>query len=284
MKERTRKEDELVQSFEVKPGGRLTAKLDVGSIRVHGVDSERVQIRIRRVVEADDPAEAQRLFDGFKFDLSQRGKDVSVRIKAPSRNHALHWLRRSHDRIELALTITCPRRYDVDLDTLTGGLWVDELAGEVRVSASAGSVTLGDIEGPVIANSNAGSIQTGRIKGRVVARTMSGGIRVREVTDGIDAVSHSGGVMACLSAQPRGDCRLTSVAGDVVVRLAEEVHVDLDARVGAGRVLTEFPLDSDRSWAVRDKIHGGGPKLRLRVSAGNIHLQRMDRSAATPAA
>jgi hypothetical protein len=284
MRERTRKEDELVQSFEVKPGGRLTAKLDVGSIHVQGGDSERVEIRIKRVVEADEPAEVQRLFDACKFDLSQRGKDVTVRIKAPSRKPALHWLRRSHERLELTLTVTCPRRYDVDLDTLTGGIWVDGLAGEVRASASSGGVVLGDIDGAVFADSNAGSIRTGRIKGRVVARTLSGGIRVREVTDGIDAESHSGGVMACLSAQPQGDCRLTSVAGDLVVHLAEEVHVDVDARVGAGRVLTEFPLDSDHSYKVRDKIHGGGPKLRLRVSAGNIHLKRMARIAATPAA
>jgi hypothetical protein len=280
MRERARKEEQFVRSFDVQPGGRLKVKLDFGSIRVQGGESDRIEIAVSRSVEAEEAAEADELLKNFRFEFHQSGNDLKVRVKGPARGGFFKSLRRSHERLDLALVISCPRRFDVDLETRAGALFLDGLLGEVRCSSVAGSVTIGDIQGAVYADTYGGPISTGRIEGRVVAKTLAGGIRVREVTDGIDASSRSGGVVAYLSGQPRTDSRLSSLSGDVVVRLAEGVGVDIDAESLSGRIVTEFPLDADqRSYSVRDKIQGGGPRLLLRVSAGNIHVKRKEMAA-----
>jgi hypothetical protein len=108
-----------------------------------------------------------------------------------------------------------------------------------------------------------------------MVRANGGSITIDECTDAIDARAAGGSVAAYLSKQPRSDSRLIADAGNVELRLAESIAVNIDAACTAGRLSTEFSLyghqDDDR---LKGTINGGGPLVMVRASAGNVHLRK----------
>jgi phage shock protein B len=62
------------------------------------------------------------------------------------------------------------------------------------------------------------------------------------------------------------------------VFLAETIGVDVDARTSGGEVTTELPvtvLGEFSKTALQAKINERGPKLMLRTSGGNIHVNTL---------
>lgn len=275
MDERTHEQESFERTFDAEPGDVLVVRTDRGSISVQGGESGRVEIHVTRRIEADEPKEVRELRERCSLDFEQSGREV--RVKARTGRRFFDW-RGSHDhRIELHFRITVPRRFDVDLKTQAGSIRVDGIEGQVRTRTAAGSVAIGDIVGSVQARTLAGSIHTGRVEGRVVANALAGAIRVREVTGGIEADTKSGGVAAFLSGPSREDSRLSCLSGNVEVRLAEGIGLDLDANVRSGRVELDVPVSgAGRTLrrTVQETIGGGGPRLVLRAAAGNIRVTR----------
>ena len=66
--------------------------------------------------------------------------------------------------------------------------------------------------------------------------------------------------------------------GNIVVSLAPNVSVDVDAHTSGGDVDTDVPvtlLGKQDDSSIQGKINGGGPKLVLRSSGGNIRLRKL---------
>ncbi len=272
--ERSHLEETITRAFDVRPGGRLVVRADRGSISVEGVEADRVEIHVTCRIEADDPAKAREMRERCRFDFEPSGGEVRLRSRVVRR--LFQW-GTDDRRIGLHFRITVPRHFDVDVKTLAGALRVDGVEGEVRVRTAAGNVTVGDTTGNVRARTYAGSIHTGRVQGRVEASSWAGAIRVQEATGGIEARSKSGGVAAFVSGLSRGKNRVTSFAGNVEVRLAEGIGLDLDAGSRSGRVTLDVPVQGEpaRPGArrnVQNSINGGGPRLVLRALAGNVRV------------
>ena len=80
-----------------------------------------------------------------------------------------------------------------------------------------------------------------------------------------------------LGAQPKADCYLEVSGGDIKLTLPRSVAVDLDAESSGGKIVTAIPVTmtvsgEPKPGALRGKINGGGPKLTLRASSGDIRL------------
>ena len=61
--------------------------------------------------------------------------------------------------------------------------------------------------------------------------------------------------------------------------LPRGVAIDLDAESSGGKVVTAIPVTMTASGeqkhgTLRGKINGGGPRLNLRTSSGDIHLSQ----------
>jgi hypothetical protein len=305
-------EESIKKSFQVGEGGKLTVESDLGSIEVHAVSGNTVDIEIIRKLDAYTQKEAEKILQDLSIDFDHTGKDVSIITKYNrGMNRFFDWDR---NRLRLHYIISVPLKYNVDLSTAGGSISVDDLEGEVISKTSGGSLTFGKIKGPVTGNTSGGSItlqgctgmadlgtsggsinigevdgkvnaQTSggsinitRAKGSVMAGTSGGGINVDEVMGEIDASTSGGSVTAHITKQPQANCRLSTSGGSVNVYLAEGIAVDLDAETSGGRVKTDFPVTvqgeiNERS--LQAKVNGGGPELYLRTSGGNIRIAKM---------
>lgn len=214
-----------------------------------------------------------------------------------------HWLR------EVEYRITVPEKFNAEIETWSGAIEVSNLHGEVTAHTSGGPLSFNGIEGPVTGRTSGGGITllggkgpanvhtSGgpiRIKevagdveattsgggisiegnvGRVRARTSGGPIWIKDASGAIDASTSGGGVTASLVGQPKENCRLSTSGGPIDIRLPRDVRVDLDASTSGGAVWTDFPVpyrDEHHVAELRAPLNGGGPRLYLHTSGGQI--------------
>lgn len=230
------------------------------------------------------------------FEVTFEHKTSDVHINGKFKHGRKHW-QKELNQFRILFQITAPRRYNVDLNTSSGGISVADLDGNVRAKDSAGRLRFGKIKGTVWGHTSAGSIKLtssdrtvdvktssgsikiGDVAGDVQAQTSSGSIRLDGVGGNVNAKTSSGSIRVALTGQPRDACNLHTSAGSITVTLLSDIAIDVDAQTSAGRVSTEFAVASVIRGKVpknrlKGGINGGGPLLKLRTSAGSIRLQK----------
>jgi len=288
------------RTFNVAPGGTLTIDADVGDIVVTSGSGNTV------TVDVTQSSNANRYMD---VSAEQEQNDVVVRGKFADTSRWFRW-----SNVDAKFTVNVPSRYSVQLATSGGDIRVADLQGQARVKTSGGGIKLGTIDGAVTANTSGGDISIsgsraavdlhtsgggidiGNVAGNIQAKTSGGsvqvqhagadlyirssggGIEIGEALGTVDAETSGGSIHARLASQPRNDSRLSTSGGGIVVSLAPNVSVDVDAHTSGGDVETDVPvtlLGRQNESAIEGKINGGGPKLMLRSSGGDIRIRKL---------
>jgi hypothetical protein len=284
--EREEISDRMMKTFAVGPGGVLNLKTNLGSIHVSAGDTSDVCIEVLSKIEAGRPDYAALNLKDLQLNCAHNGNDVEIHSE-------FHGLK---GRLTIEFRISVPRNYNVKLMSGAGNISVDGLEGETwaetfggRLSftrimgqvmgrTAGGNIDAIEVRGNVSVNTSGGSISIGQVKGGVVAQTAGGSIRIEDLAGEIEATTKGGNVAARLSGQIGADCYLTTSAGKVIVELNQTSAFDIDAKTRAGSIVTEFPITMQgklRGSSCKSSINGGGPKLILRSSAGDIHLRKL---------
>ena len=296
--------------FSVHDGGTLTIDSDLGDIRVTS-GGTMVTIDVLRKANTSSNEKAQDLFRDYSVEFTQSADDVKVSAHHARSSGWFHWF---GDDLTVQYVVTVPSRYNLKLATSGGDIKVGDLNGDVRCKTSGGSLDLGNIGGTVEAKTSGGDLNVGsvrglatlstsggsvklgqggagleiktsggsisidRVAGDLLARTSGGNISIREATGIIDAETSGGSIEAGMSRQPKGDSQLKTSGGGIVLSLASGVAVDLDAHTSGGDVQTDMPvtlLGKQSDSTLNGKVNGGGPKVVLRSSGGDIHLRKL---------
>ena len=278
-------ESPIRKTFSVAPGGTLFVETDIGDVRINSGGSG-VTVDVKR------RAKSEEAMQDFDVTFEQTGNDVTVRAKY--QRPSSKWFNWSNE-IDAQFTISVPTNYNVQIKTSGGDLRIANLNGDVRARTSGGGIEMGNITGTVEARTSGGSvtldsasgradlrtsggsIEVGRVTGDLYAHTSGGGITIEDAGGVIDAQTSGGSIRARLSAQPRGDSKLSTSGGNIVISVPSNASVDLDAKTSGGDVETDVPvtiLGMKSESELQGKINGGGPRLTLRSSGGGIRLTR----------
>jgi len=282
-------QDQIEKSFRVKPGGLLTFDSEWANAEIVTAETNTVRVEFTRTFKVSTAKEADELRQKFTLEMIEAENKVRVVVKfADDRNQT------SHNKVKLECRITMPRKFNLDLRTV-GSARIGDLDGTANISTRAGSLKLGHVSGPVTAKSEGGSIAIGdiggnleahsrggstaigRANGRVTATAEGGSVSIEEASDAIEVRAEGGSVSAYISKQPTAECKLTANAGNIDLRLSALVKATIDASCSAGRITSDFDLgqNSDNDAPrLRGDINGGGSVVKLRASAGNIHLRK----------
>jgi hypothetical protein len=264
------------------PGGQLTLRADIGSVAVAGHDGPDV------VIHADLEGSESFLSD-LHISAGQTPSGVTVSART---THKGWFEQHSEGPTRVQFTIEVPRNYRTDLQTSAGGLDLRDLNASVRASTSGGSAQVQNIAGTVEVHSSGGSIDAEHLKGSSELSTSGGEVTVADSTgdlnlhtsggsihirndDGkIDAHTSGGSIRAELPANH--GINLSTSGGSITVLLPGDTRASLDAESSGGNVTSRFPLSaaqiSSRSH-LRGDIGGGGARISLHTSAGNIRLE-----------
>lgn len=267
-------DNDLERSLPVEPGGTLRIDLPGGNIEVDTHDDARVEL--------DGYASGN--FE-FVVDVNERRGEISVR------GHRRGFLPFFGGRVELQARIpevfslnvkTSGGRIDVQdvhgdvvAETSGGPIELEEIEGTVDVTTSGGRIQAQEIRGDLSARTSGGTIHVSEVTGRVDVRTSGGGIRVRDAGGEVRANTSGGPIEVRFEGVPEGDLRTSG--GSIEVEVEEDASFDLHAETSGGRVAVDddlrFSGESERS-KLTGRIGGGGPRLDIRTSGGNIRIRK----------
>lgn len=173
---------------------------------------------------------------GFGMSIEQEGDVLRIRdLKS--------WMQRR------GLQITLPKNMDIYLDCGNlGSAYIEGFSSEIEVNTNVGGIKLKDVTGPITAHTSTGAVD-------VIFKNVS-------------------------QSSP---ISLSSSTGVVDVSLPTNTKADLELRSTMGTVYTDFDLQIPRKDGMKvvgnnrkviSKLNGGGVKIVLRSSTGNVYLRK----------
>jgi hypothetical protein len=159
----------------------------------------------------------------------------------------LGWLRPQRHAAEV--TVTVPRGCPTQLGVVNASAIVSGLSAHVSVKSVSGGITLDGVTGKVDAKTVSADLEARGLDGGVTFNSVSGDLTLAGGSvQELDAKSVSGKVTADVDLRADGALRVTTVSGEVAVRLPASTNAEIDLRSTSGRVRTSFDgLQSARS-------------------------------------
>ncbi|MFE2306584.1 DUF4097 domain-containing protein [Streptomyces sp. NPDC059411] len=188
------------------------------------------------------------------------------------------------------VTLTVPAATHVRLATVGATAFVSGIGGGTDIHGVSGDATLVGLSGRVKAHTVSGSVEAQSVTGELGFHTVSGGLTVVDGAGGnVRADSVSGDMLIDLALEDRTgpgpvDISLTSVSGQVAIRLPHPADARVEANTATGGVSNAFEdlrvsgqLGAKR---ITGTLGAGTGTLRATTVSGSIALLR--RPAATP--
>ncbi len=219
------------------------------SVAVEGLD-----VRIRSWDSALAKIEwsykgSKEIIADYRFRVS-REDDVIKIIGAKENSGWLKW-----GGFSGGVTITLPDTADIDVEAVGGDIRIKEMRGTIQLQSIGG-----DISGS-------------RISGRFDAGTSGGDISIKYADVSTLKLNTSGGdiSVSVISESPTITAR--SLGGDIRLYLDKDVKADIDAATTGGEVRCYYKNELDgtvKESVIKGKLNGGGNRIHLRTSGGDI--------------
>jgi hypothetical protein len=192
----------------------------------------------------------------------------------------LKWFDRKGWHRSAVVSLAVPAGSAVEVGVVGAGAVVSGIRGRTDVRGVTGDTTLVGLAGPVLAETVSGSVEAQSVTGELRFHSVSGDLTVVEGAGAsVRAESVSGNMV--LDLDPTGkptDIRLTTVSGEVAIRLPHPADATVEANTASGSVSNGFEdLRVSGQWGAK-KITGtlgaGTGKLRATTVSGSIALLR----------
>jgi hypothetical protein len=229
--------------FDVSSGGTLKIEADVGSIDIdtHSKNTVLVEVDIEGKYE-----------DNMEVNFENSSDLVAIE-GSWNKSNSSH-----HGRMRVNYKVTLPESFNIDVNTRGGSIEIEDLKGKVDAHTSGGSISLEDVQGNIDINTSGGSINLENIIGPVDAHTSGGSIKLKMLEN------------------PTQDSKLKTSGGSITAYLSKDTAVNLVAKTSGGRVSSEFDIDGKvKKQSIDGLINGGGSKLVLKTSGGNVRIKRL---------
>ncbi|NUW35094.1 DUF4097 family beta strand repeat protein [Nonomuraea sp. SMC257] len=201
--------------------------------------------------------------------------ELSVAYKDLTWDGMTNWLRKS--RRHTVATLTVPKDCQVKAGVVTASAVIAGFENLTSVKSASGDVVLDGVSGEVSAGTVSGQVESRAMVGDLSFNSVSGDLTVAHgVPRRLRANSVSGRITADLELRPTGHVTLTSVSGDILVRLPEDVEADVTIRSTSGRLVSTFEKLSNESLpgakSLSGRLGGGMASLSATTVSGEVAL------------
>jgi hypothetical protein len=200
----------------------------------------------------------------------------------------LKWLR--PQRHSAAVTVTVPRKCQTQVGVVSASAVMSGIRARASVKSVSGGITLDGVTGDVDANTVSGALEAQGINGKLNFNTVSGDLTLAEGwLERLDANGVSGDVTADVDLDPLGGMHVTTVSGEVTLRLPAEADAQVNLHSLSGDVRSEFAelrrSSAPASHSVSGSLGAGSGQVSVTTMSGRvILLRRAEREAEAPGA
>ncbi|MEU5683924.1 DUF4097 family beta strand repeat-containing protein [Streptomyces venezuelae] len=192
----------------------------------------------------------------------------------------LKWLDRKGWRRSAVVSLAVPAATRVEVGVVGAGAVVSGIEGRAEVKGVTGDTTLLGLAGAVRADTVSGNVEAQGVTGDLRFNSVSGGLTVVEAAGpSVRADSVSGSMIVDLD--PAGtptDVALTSVSGEIAIRLPHPADAEVEVDTASGSVSNAFEdLRVGGQWGAKritGRLGAGRGRLRATTVSGSIALLR----------
>jgi DUF4097 and DUF4098 domain-containing protein YvlB len=166
---------------------------------------------------------------------------------------------------------------EVDASTGSGNIHLEGIRGAAQASTGSGSIRATDIAGAMKASTGSGDVRLEQsAPGDVSVSTGSGDVDIHGVEGAVRVRTGSGDLTA--DGDPTGEWDLDTSSGEITLRLPAGAAFDLVAKTSSGSIYIgdehELVVSGKiNPRRIRGKVRGGGVRLALSTSSGDIRIE-----------
>ncbi|WP_031076918.1 DUF4097 family beta strand repeat-containing protein [Streptomyces sp. NRRL S-118] len=249
------------------PVTALKVRIVHGTVNVVGIEEGPARLEIPGI-------------EGPPLVVSQRGSVLTVSYEDLPWQDFLTWFDRKGRHRSAVVSLAVPAGADVEVGVVGAGAVISGIRGRVEVRGVSGDTTLVGLPGPVRAQTVSGSVEAQAVAGDLRFHSVSGDLTVIEGTgSSVRADSVTGDMVIDLEpADGSTDIRLTTVSGEVAIRLPHPADARVEANTTSGAVSSAFEdLRVDGQWgakSIKGTLGAGTGTLRATTVSGSIALLR----------
>ncbi|MFJ8887219.1 DUF4097 family beta strand repeat-containing protein [Streptomyces sp. NPDC102402] len=249
------------------PVTALNVRLVDGTINVVGTDEPAARLEVSAI-------------DGPPLIVTLRDGTLTVTYEDLPWQGLLSWLDRRSPRRSAVVSLSVPTRAAVEVGAVGAEAVVSGIRGRTELRGISGDSTLVGLSGAVRAETVSGTLEAQSVTGDLHFTSVSGDLTVVESAGtSVHAESVTGHMLLDLDTSPKPtDIRLTSVSGEIAVRLPHPADARVEANTAGGTVSSAFEdLRVGGQWGAK-KITGtlgaGTGRLKATTVSGSIALLR----------
>ena len=271
--------EDIVETFPVAAGGKLTIDADCGEIDVQSTEDDTVSVRIQRAAQIKANRRAAEILKNLDVQIAHEASDV--KIEAKFTGDAKQWQKRKND-LDVQFDIRVPRHYNLDLQTACDDISVVNITGDVNVETFSAGLRLQEITGRIDAVTSVGNIDLKGFNGDAVLQTKGGNITLAAGFGDVKAKTSGGNVQA---VHVTGAVNGQTSGGNVTLRECKG-GADLKTAGGSIEVENDGPVLAKTSGgSIRCQLQEASTRqnllLDLETMGGSINVSLVPDIAAT---
>ncbi|GGS91892.1 DUF4097 family beta strand repeat-containing protein [Streptomyces chromofuscus] len=249
------------------PVSELQVRIVNGTVNVVGTDEGSARLEVGQI-------------EGPPLIVTQQGGTLTVAYEDLPWKGFLKWLDRKGWRRSAEVSLAVPAGTRVEVGVVSAAAVVSGIEGRAEVKGVSGDTTLVGLTGPVRADTVSGNVEAQALSGDLRFNSVSGDLTVVEgAGSSVRADSVSGSMIVDLD--PTGsptDVSLTSVSGEIAIRLPHPADAEVEANTASGAVSNAFEdLRVTGQWGAKritGRLGAGNGRLKATTVSGSIALLR----------
>jgi len=169
---------------------------------------------------------------------------------------------------DLDVYVVVPTDSHLEIATVSGDTALQGSLGDVRVTSVSGDVVAGDSCHALEVRTASGDVRTGRVRDTLSCRSASGDVECLGSGAKTEIISASGDVV--VTAQQPGKLVVKAVSGDVRVRVARGLAVDVNGNTVSGDLGTNIDLDSSGDASDGEEVIS----IKVSTVSGDIRIDK----------
>ena len=295
--------ERFTKTVKIGPTGEIELANIAGDIVIARGGGNDAVIEVVKTSRGSSVEDAREMLQMVNVNVIERPGRAEVRTQYPRGDS---WTRndRRNINVSVAFNVTAPAGARVTVKSVSGGIKVTGIKGDLMLESVSGSLMIADagrvahaksvsgnveiadttIEGPLDAGSVSGSVIVRRVKARRLdLGSVSGSVKLEDLEcERVSVQSVSGDVHFQGPLARSGRYELKSHSGEVRVAIAGGAGFELEANSFSGNVRSDFPItiqgDVGRRGPRQRALHGvygdGSAVLDLTTFSGSIVIMK----------
>ncbi|MEW2509504.1 DUF4097 family beta strand repeat-containing protein [Streptomyces sp. NPDC046870] len=244
----------------------LQVRIVNGTVNVVGTDEGPARLEVSEL-------------EGPPLIVTRNGTTLTVAYEDLPWKGFLKWLDRKGWRRSAVVSLAVPADTRVEVGVVGAAAVVSGIHGPAVIRGVTGDTTLVGVSGPVRADTVSGNLEAQAVTGDLRYNSVSGDLTVVEGSgSSVRADTVSGSMIVDLDPDGPTDIGLTSVSGEIAIRLPHPADAEVEANTASGTISNAFDgLRVRGQWGahkITGRLGAGTGKLRATTVSGSIALLR----------